>query len=233
MNCSTPGLPVHHQLLEFTQTHVHRVSDAIQPSHPLSSPSPPAPNPSQHRGLFQWVISSHQVAKVLEFQLQHQCFQWTPRTGLLQDGLVGPPCSPSISSLQFLHLLEKRLLVFLSEKDFSFSSFSTSCPLRLYASSYSFSTKHMPTTSKKTSEKENQSWFHISKPNLKLILWNNGFTCLYPVFVSVCLPATKLQLSMESCIYIYSPIWIYSPRWNKNLVFVFVITFKIVFLSAV
>ena len=83
MNCSTPGLPVHHQLLEFTQTHVHWVSDAIQPSHPLSSLSPPAPNPSQHQGLFQWVNSSHQVAKVLEFQLQHQSFQWTPRIDLL------------------------------------------------------------------------------------------------------------------------------------------------------
>ena len=69
MNCSTPGLPVHHQLLEFTQTHVHRVGDAIQPSHPLSSPSPLAPNPSQHQSLFQWVNSSHEVAKVLEFQL--------------------------------------------------------------------------------------------------------------------------------------------------------------------
>ena len=69
MNHSTPGLPVHHQLLEFTQTHVHRLSDAIQPSHPLSSPSPPAPNPSQHQSLFQWVNSSHEVAKVLEFQL--------------------------------------------------------------------------------------------------------------------------------------------------------------------
>ena len=69
MNCSAPGLPVHHQLPEFTQTHVHRVSDAIQPSHPLSSPSPPAPNPSQHQSLFQWVRSSHEVAKVLEFQL--------------------------------------------------------------------------------------------------------------------------------------------------------------------
>ena len=67
MNCSTPGLPVHHQLLEFTQTHVHRVNDAIQPSHPLSSPSPLAPNPSQHQSLFQWVNSSHEVAKVLEF----------------------------------------------------------------------------------------------------------------------------------------------------------------------
>ena len=69
MNCSMPGLPVHHQLLEFTQTHVHRVSDAIQPSHPLPSPSPPAPNPSQHQSLFQWVNSSNEVAKVLEFQL--------------------------------------------------------------------------------------------------------------------------------------------------------------------
>ena len=69
MNRSTPGLPVHHQLPEFTQTHVHRVSDAIQQSHPLSSPSPPAPNPSQHHSLFQWVNSSHEVAKGLEFQL--------------------------------------------------------------------------------------------------------------------------------------------------------------------
>ena len=69
MNCSMPGLPVHHQLSEFTQTHVHRVGDAIQPSHPASSPSSPAPNPSQHQSLFQWVNSSHEVAKVLEFQL--------------------------------------------------------------------------------------------------------------------------------------------------------------------
>ena len=69
MNSSMLGLPVHHQLPEFTQTHVHRVGDAIQPSHPLSSPSPPAPNPSQDQGLFQWVNSMHQVAKVLEFQL--------------------------------------------------------------------------------------------------------------------------------------------------------------------
>ena len=69
MNHSTPGLPVHHQLLEFTQTHAHRVADAIQPSHPLSSPSPPSPNPSQHEGFSQWVNSSHEVAKILEFQL--------------------------------------------------------------------------------------------------------------------------------------------------------------------
>ena len=71
MNCSTPGLPVHLQLPLFTQTHVHRVSDAIQPSHSLSSTSPPGPSPSQHQGLFQWVNSSHEVAKVFEFQLQH------------------------------------------------------------------------------------------------------------------------------------------------------------------
>ena len=83
-----------HQLLEFTQTHVHQVGDAIQPSHPLSSPSPPALNLSQHQGLFQWVRSSHQVAKVLEFQFPHQSFQWTPRTHLLQNGLVGSLCGP-------------------------------------------------------------------------------------------------------------------------------------------
>ena len=80
MDYSMPGLPVHYQLPEFTQTHIHQVSDAIQPSHPLSSPSPLAPNPSQHQGLFKWVSSSHQVAKVLEFQLQHQSFQWIYRT---------------------------------------------------------------------------------------------------------------------------------------------------------
>ena len=80
MDCSTPGLPVHHQLPEPTQTHLHRVSDAIQLSHPLSSPSPPTFNLSQHQGLFQWVSSSHHAAKVLEFQLQHQSFQWIFRT---------------------------------------------------------------------------------------------------------------------------------------------------------
>ena len=94
MNSSTPGLPVHHHLPEFTQTHVHQVRDAIQPSHPLSSPSPPAPNPSQHHSLFQWVNSSHEVAKVLEFQLYHHSFQRTPRADLLQNGLIGSPCSP-------------------------------------------------------------------------------------------------------------------------------------------
>ena len=94
MNRSTPGLPVHHQLLESTQTHVHQVDDAIQPSHPLLSLSPPALNLSQNQGVFQWVSSSHQVDTVLEFPLQHQSFQWTPRTDLLQHGLVGSSCSP-------------------------------------------------------------------------------------------------------------------------------------------
>ena len=83
MNHSTQALPVRHQLQEFTQTRVHRVGDAIQPSHSLSSPSPPALNLSQCQGLFQWVSSSYQVVKVLEFQLQHQSFQWRPTTNLL------------------------------------------------------------------------------------------------------------------------------------------------------
>ena len=118
MNFSTPGLTVHHQLPEFTQTHAHWVGDAIQPSHALLSPLLLPPNPSQHQGLFQWVNSSHEVAKVLDFQLQHQSFQWTPRTYLLWDGLVGSPCSPrdsqessptpqfksiNFSALSFLH----------------------------------------------------------------------------------------------------------------------------------
>ena len=94
LDCSMTGLPIHHQLPESAQTHVHWVGDAIQPSYPMSSPSPPALNLSQHQGLFQWVSSSHQVAKVLEFQPQHQFLQWTPKTDLLWDGLVGSPCSP-------------------------------------------------------------------------------------------------------------------------------------------
>ena len=83
MDCSMPGLPVHHQLPEITQTHVHWVSDAIQPFHPLLSPSPPAFNISQHQGTFWWVSSLQQVAKVLEFQFQHQSFQWIFRTDFL------------------------------------------------------------------------------------------------------------------------------------------------------
>ena len=85
--CPSPAPRVH-------WTHVHQVSDAIQPSHLLSSPSPLAPNPSQHQSLFQWVNSAHEVARVLEFQLQHHSFQRNPRADLLQNGLVGSPCSP-------------------------------------------------------------------------------------------------------------------------------------------
>ena len=88
MNCSTPGLPVHRQFPESTQIHVHWVSDAIQPSYPLTSPFPLVLNLSQHQGLFKWVSSSHQVAKGLEFQLQHQFFQWTPRTPLGWTGWI-------------------------------------------------------------------------------------------------------------------------------------------------
>ena len=89
---SMPGFHAHHQLPELSQTHVHRVGDAIQPSHPLSSPSPPALNLSQHQGLFRWVCSSHQVAKILEFQLQHESFLWI-QIDFLQDWLVWSPCS--------------------------------------------------------------------------------------------------------------------------------------------
>ena len=84
MNRSTPGLPVHHQLPESNQTHIHWIGDAIQPSHRLLFPSPPSLNPSQHQSLFKWASSLHQVAKVLEFQLQHQSFQWTPMTDLFR-----------------------------------------------------------------------------------------------------------------------------------------------------
>ena len=100
MNCSTPGLPVHHQLPEFTQTHVHCVSEAIQSPHPLLSPSPPTFNLSQHQGLFQWVCFSHQVAKVLGIQLQHQTFLWKLWNDLLYNGLVGTPCSPRDPEVQ-------------------------------------------------------------------------------------------------------------------------------------
>ena len=101
MDCSTPGLPVHQQLPEFTQTHVHWVSDAIQSSHsviPFSSHLQSFPA----QGLFKWLSSLRHVAKVLEFQIQHQSFQWTPRTDLPYDGPVGSPCSPrdSQKSLQ-------------------------------------------------------------------------------------------------------------------------------------
>ena len=80
MDCSIPGCPVHHQLLELTHIHAHRVGEAIQPSYPLFSPSPPVFHLSQHQGLFKWVSYLHQVTKVLEFRLQHQSFQWMFRT---------------------------------------------------------------------------------------------------------------------------------------------------------
>ena len=91
MDCNTPRFPVHHQLPELAQTHVHRVSDAIQSPHPLLSPSPPAFNLSQHQDLFKWVNSSHQVAKVLAKVFT---FQWIFRTNVLYDWLVWSPWSP-------------------------------------------------------------------------------------------------------------------------------------------
>ena len=111
MDCSMPDFPVHHQLPELAETHVHRVSGAIQPAHPLSSLSPPAFNLSQHQGLFQWVSSSHQVAKVLEFQLQQQSFQWISRTDffwgltglILQSKGLSSVFSNSSSVLSFLY----------------------------------------------------------------------------------------------------------------------------------
>ena len=120
MDCSTLGFPVHHQLLELTQIHVHWVGDAVQPSHPLSSPSPPTFNLSQHQGLFTWVSSLHQVAKVLEFHLQHQFFQWIFRTDFLLDGLLllvvakqlflfCLNCMSSLQLKQKLHLLSNVL----------------------------------------------------------------------------------------------------------------------------
>ena len=106
MDCSTLSFPILHHLLEIAQTHVHRVCDAIKPSHFLVPPSPPAFNLPQHQGLFHFVGSSHQVAKVLELQLQHQSFQWILRTDFLQDWLVWSPCCPrdsqeSSPALQF------------------------------------------------------------------------------------------------------------------------------------
>ena len=94
MDCSMPGLPVYRQLSEFTQSHVHWVSDAVQPSHSLSSPSSPAFSLFQHQEIFKWVTTLHQVAKVLGFQLEHDSFQWVFRTAFLSDGLVESPCSP-------------------------------------------------------------------------------------------------------------------------------------------
>ena len=101
MDYSTPGLPVHHQFPEHAQTHIHQVDGAIQSSHPLPSPSPPTFNLAQHQGLFQWVSSSCQVTKVLEFQFQHQSFQLIFRTDFLEDGWIGSPRSPRDSQESF------------------------------------------------------------------------------------------------------------------------------------
>ena len=113
MDCSTPGFPVHQQLPELAQTHVHQVGYAIQTSHSLFSPSPPAFNLSQHWILFQWVSSSNQVAKVLEFRLQHPSFQWIFRTDFLSDWLVWS-CSPRNSQSLLQHHSSKASILWRS-----------------------------------------------------------------------------------------------------------------------
>ena len=112
-DCSMLGLPVHHKLPELNQTHVHRVSDVIQTSHPLSSPSPPAPCLSQHQGLFQWVSSLHQVAKILELQFSASIISmniqdWFPlgMTGLISlqsKGLSRDFSNTTVQKHQFFH----------------------------------------------------------------------------------------------------------------------------------
>ena len=104
------GFPVLHHLLELAQTHVQWVSDAIQPSHPLLSPSPPALNLSLHEGLFKWVSSSHQVAKVLEFQLQHLSFQWTPRLISFRMDWLDLAVQGTLKSLLQHHSLKASIL---------------------------------------------------------------------------------------------------------------------------
>ena len=134
LDCSMPGPPVHHQLPEFSQTHVHWVGDNIQPSQLPSSPSPPAFKLSQYQGLCQWVSPLHQMAKVSEFQLQHQSFQWIFQTNFLKGGLVGSPYSPrdsqefsptpqfkSINSLAFSFLYSPTLTFICDyKKNYSF-----------------------------------------------------------------------------------------------------------------
>ena len=109
MDCTTPGLLVHHQLQELAQTYVHQIGNVVQPSHPLSSPSPPVFNLSQYQCLFQWINSSYQVAKVLQVQLQHQSFQWIFRTDLRNKGL------PNLKNLAWFKLLSDVLLIILNE----------------------------------------------------------------------------------------------------------------------
>ena len=120
MDYNMPGFPVHHQLLEFTQIHVRRVGDAIQPSYLLSSSSSPAFNLSQHQGLFQWVSSSHKVAKILEFQLQHQSFQWIFRTDFplrLTDWI-------SFQSMVLIFTTDKLLILFVLPAEWCLISLS-------------------------------------------------------------------------------------------------------------
>ena len=114
MNCSMPGLSVPYHLPEFAQVHIHWISDAIQPSHPLSPPAPPALNLVQHQHLFQWVSYSHQVAKVLELQLQHQSFQWVSRVGKYSSSVlpyisVGSVSQSKVTVLQCLWWTESTL----------------------------------------------------------------------------------------------------------------------------
>ena len=131
MDHSTPGFSVHHQLLELAQTHVRKVDDAIQASHPLWSPSPPALNLSQHQVFFQWVSSSHQVAKVLEFQLRHQYFQWIFRTDSFRmDWLDLLPVQETLKSLLQHH--SSRASVLRRSVFFTWSSVFFFLPMWLY-----------------------------------------------------------------------------------------------------
>ena len=142
MNHSMPGLPVHHP--QFTQTHVHRVSDAIQPSYPLSFPSPPSPNPTQHQGLFQWVNSSHEVAKELEFQLQHQSYEHPELISFRMDWLdllavQGTlmsllQCHSSKASILALSFLHSPTLKSIHDhwKNHSLDKMNLRCPVTVY-----------------------------------------------------------------------------------------------------
>ena len=160
-------LPVHHQLPEFIQTHANRVSDAIQPSHPLSSPSPPAPDPSQHQSLSQWVNSSHKVAKVLEFQLQHQSFQWT---GLIyfrmnwlnllavQGTLWAGIQTQDLTLLSLALLFQEKLLIFWEGHTHIKENFSSKEKIRipiLFLSTWQW------------------SWFPYIIYHFKKLLWNH------------------------------------------------------------
>ena len=129
VDCSTSGFPVLHYLPESDQTHIHWVSDAIQPSHPLSPTSPPALNLSQHQDLFHWVCPSRQVTRVLELQLQHQSLQWIFRTDLLQDGLIWSLCCPRVSPRVFSNTTVRKPQFFSSQSSLWSNSHIHTCPL--------------------------------------------------------------------------------------------------------